>query len=720
MLVVIGFALASPTVAAGKGKNKNALLMCVIEGIQEDFRKDYPRDIVLDLQNMHTAVTIDGEPFGFRPAGSSAAHQASLYVKDKLENCTGLPFVYLEKIPLDAWEFHGAWVDVPGLGKLQGASHGGSPGTNGEITAEIVDVGNGFASDYEGKNVAGKIVLANWIGADFWVDSIAMEASIHGAKAVVVTTYDSDYGNQPGQIECHDGLYRETGYPPMVSISGVDGLKIIEKINEYKAEGQTLEVTVFSDIDRVLMEDGGFGWNVVGYLPGKNYGKPNDEFVILGDHTDAWFFGGMDDDSGIAATLVLADALKKASDKLGPFDRTVIFTTHDAEEYGILDTYYDWCYGAWYQITKTHPEWVGQSVAYVNFELMGMAGLPLDVNLAPELASFVHNVLGQNNAKLPYGFKVTPVPHSWADHWTFTAAGIPGIELETVNDYWDANYYHSQYDTIDIIDFSYLQQLFEVFSDLTVRLLTQPIVPYNFEVSSTNLLKLLTTSSDFGVKKLYPIYARYDIDPQTNMGRTLSDASKLYSDVLALKAKLETVSADRAHEVNVQLMSIEAVLSQTLIAQGVWEQDWYPYQQSANDVIHLDKGIEILKNLGVKGNDVTDAVHELNWVGIMWYYDYMSKANYLDQASKLTGDDVASWGLQTHLLPAVDLWDEYDYLTKIAHTPGLTTVDLAGTISALEEKMVGQALVELEQSFQTMWMGLENADSQILALTGSL
>jgi Iap family predicted aminopeptidase len=702
LVVVVGFSLAGPVGAAPPKKNS------LLTELRSNIDMDYAWQVLDQVVGFQTST------LGFRAAGSSSAIDASEYVASEM-TAMGLSDVKLEKIPLDAWEFHEAWVDVPGLGKIQAASFGGSPGTSGVLTEEIVDVGNGFASDYVGKDVAGKIVIANWIGDDFWVDSMAKEAQLHGAIAIIVTTYASDYGNQPGAIECHDGLYRPE-WPPMISISGDDGLKVIAEISNNPG----LVVSAYSDIATKLMKDGGFGYNVVGYLPGKNYGKDDDTFVILGDHTDSWFTGGMDDTSGVAATLTLAKALKVTYDKLNMVpDRTIIFTTHEAEEYGILNTYYDWCYGAWYQITTDHTEWVGRTVAYMNFELMGKAGLPLESNCAPELASFVHNVFGQNKPLLRYGAKVTPVPHSWADHWTFTAAGVPGIELETVNAEWDSMFYHNQFDTIANIDPDYLANLFSVFADMTLRLVDLPLVPYNFEVSATNLWGTLTTSDDFSVDQLYPIYEKYGVDPDANMGRAVDAASRYAADVAVLKTKLNKAGMADAAEINSRLMAIEAVLGQTLIAQGVWEQDWYPYQQSANDVIHMNNGIEMLKSYG-KGYDVNDGIWELNWVGIIWYYNYMSEANYFDQYSRLCGPEVASWGLQTHLLPAVEIWDEYDGLTQLAYQKGLTLSDLEPLIHSLETKMVDQALHNLDLSFQTMYAGLENVDAQLESLIGML
>ena len=717
-LLVVSFALAAPMNSMA-AKKKSDLSSLVISNLDMDLA----RKIILDLQEIGSAKWLDGSNMGFRAAGSESSHRASMYVLNEMKNIS-LTNPKLELIPVDAWEFRGAWVKVGDM-QLQAASYGGSTPTNGEITAELVDVGNGFHSGYEGVDVAGKIVLANWIGNDYWVDSMAAEAYYHGAAAIIVTTYDSDYGNTPGAIECHDGLYR-LEWPPMLSISGQDGLLLKEMLADAKAAGESLEVTVWSDIIQTPMNlddwsAGGFGYNVMGVIPGKNYGLPEDEFLIMGDHTDAWFYGGMDDDSGVAATLVLAKALKKTFDQLGTKpDRTIIVVTHEAEEYGVLGTYYDWCWGANFEITKLHPEWVGRSVAYMNFELMGAPGTPLAINMAPELVSFVHKVLGQNKERLPYGFKVTPVPHTWADHWTYSAAGIPGIELESVTDEWDRMYYHNQFDTIDLIDFDYLRMLYEVYADMAARLISEPIVPYNFETSAARLVERLMYDDDFGAAWLYPIYEQYGLDPEKNMGRTMEAAKRFLSNAEALKSALKRASPAKAHEINEKLMQIEYWLGTSLIGMGVWEQDWYPYQQPANDVMHMDAAIDMLEGPCLDDDTITDAIWELNWVGIIWYYDYMCKANYLDQYAKLCGEDVMSWGLQTHLRPVPEIWDQYDALSALAYNEDVTYADIEPIVSELKDILVSVAFSNLEMGFEDMWKGLEEANSIMESLIADL
>lgn len=657
---------------------------------------------------------------GFRGAGGPADIEAAQYIADEME-LMGLTDVVMEPVPVDSWEFRSAYLYVPGLGTMTAASFGGFPGTDDQstpeqesITAEIVWVNNGYASDYEGKDVKGKIVLANWIGYDYWVDSMAYGAMEHEVAGMIVTTIDSNVGQGPDALSCHDGLY-VPGFPPLISISKENALKVIEKIDK----GGMWTATMYSDIVKGSRGDGdSFGYNVVGYLPGKNWGTDADEYVIIGPHHDAWFQGAMDDTSAVAALLVMAKAMMETVEQDGwEPERTMIFTSHTAEEYGIDDTYYDWCWGANYQITEAHPEWVGKSVAYICLELMGMAGEPVYINCVPEIATFVRQVMSDNRGNMPYGATLTPTVHTWADHWTFSAAGIPGIEFETVSTAWEEFYYHSNLDAPNIIDYGYLEQLFVLLTDMSVRLMMSPVAPYDFSVLAGQLESTLL-GGNFAVGGLNDIYDEYEVSTE-NLEGLLGEVSEFSSKVSALRSALGKVSASEAHEVNLRLMSIVETLDTALIAIGVWEQDWFPYQQPINDVYKADAAIGMLKS--ATGNAmVTGAISHLNWVGMVWYYDYSSYDNYLDQRDRLTGSRVASWGLQTHLQLSVDVWPEYDALVGLMSTNTVTPEALEPIIASLEQKLVDVSIVQLEDAFVLMWDAIEDANDQIDALVSDL
>ena len=687
---------------------------------------DWNTDVVANLDMEYAQEIIEkvcamgDSPLGFRGAGGPSDLEVAEYVAKEMRKI-GLSDIAKEEVPLDSWQFRSAYLEVPGLGELTAASFGGFPGTDDQstdkihesITSEIVWVGNGYDSDYFGKDVEGKLVLVNWIGYDFWVDSIAYAAWEHGAAGIVVTTIDCNVGQNELALSCHDGLY-VPGWPPLISIAKEHATVIVERLES----GESITVTMYSDIVKIPMEIGGYGYNVVGFLPGKNYGQPDDEYVIFGPHHDAWFQGAMDDTSGIAAMLVIAkamaDVLKHSKVEL---ERTIIFTSHTAEEYGIDDTYFDWCWGAYYQINVEHPEWIGKSVAYLCMELMGMAGEPVYINCVPEVYSFVRQVLAANQENLPYGASAVNNAHTWADHWTFSAAGVPGIEFETTSEDWETYYYHTQHDAPDIIDYGYLEQLFAVISDMTVRLASYEIIPYNFNTLATDLNSHILGENLWGVSALDEIYDYYEMST-ANRDRLVTEAARFSGNVEFLKGDLSAADSSKASHINKELMSITGTLDRNLIAIGVWEQDWYPYQQPINDVYHLWWGLQKLWACSDGEGDM--GLGTLNWVGMTWYYDYMSYGNYLDQRDRLTGDRVASWGLQTHLQLAVDIWWEYDALKQVKQDQTVTLADVSWAVDSLAEKLGTISLVQLENSFELMWTALDDANGQIEDLIETL
>ena len=118
------------------------------------------------------------------------------------------------------------------------------------------------------------------------------------------------------------------------------------------------------------------GNNVVGYLPGERAGAP----IVVGAHHDGWFSAAFDNASGVAAVLALARALATAGHRPR---HTLCFTSRTAEEYGLTDSAYGWCTGAWAQISETHRAWAAGSPFHLNLEASGHPALRLLMETPP-------------------------------------------------------------------------------------------------------------------------------------------------------------------------------------------------------------------------------------------------------------------------------------------------------------------------------------------------
>jgi Iap family predicted aminopeptidase len=703
--------------AARPGPPSDPLTDAVIRNIDIE----YARQIIQTLSDMGDATALDGSNLGFRSVGSAASSQATDFIEDEM-NRIGLVHVVQEAFPADVWEFREAWLDVPDLGRIQAVSFGGSPATGSPITAEIVNVRcggrNGFAQD-----IVGKIVLAEFCPGFQWVDTLSDEAKERGAIAVVV--YADNFGNSqtPGRIQTHDSVGMNEHSIPLLTISRDHGVAIINQLDQNAPD--PIEVTAYSDIRIVPKESGGVAHNAVGYLPGTRYGTPDDEFIILSSHSDAWFFGGMDDNSGVAATLVLAEAIKKATDELGiALDRTLIFTTRDAEEFGIRNTYFDWSYGAWYQITHTHPEWVGRTVANLNFELMGQPPGALEGSASREMFSLVNQVFRDHASTLTYGASAFKPPNVYTDTWTFSAAGIPAINFGSNAPDYFAFYYHTQFETIDLIDFDWLKQEFDVFADLTVRLSKTAVVPYDFQTTAKDLTDILNAKSKFyNAGTLRKIYKTYGVDSATHLNRLVAAASAFEEKADQLDTALSKkggIDPSDVPEINQQLMSIQAALGQSLVAMGNFDQAWFPYQQNGLDLVQMDKVVDSLSSRRVSASDVTTAMRDIwEWVGFNWFARFLSRTPYDNALSRFSGENQLSWGTQTKTQPLVDLYDEFLALRAIENIKPVPEDDLDPIVDDIRAKIYSQAFPNLDANLEIMWRGVEDANAQIDALLAS-
>ncbi len=356
--------------------------------------------------------------YGFRAAGSSAEHEAAKFLKAQMRRI-GLSEVRLEEVPVDAWEFKGASLTVE-----QGSTHytfdassqGGVKGTPPDgLSGEIVYVGRGAPYEYPEEGVEGKLLLVDWDADWFWTNLVGHQATVSGAKGVIISTMNHpSYYAEPDSLGCFDATY-DIDWVPLIQISRNNGFQIMDML----ANGPVLG-HMTSDITITLAEDGGVGYNVVGVLPGKDH---NRQLLVLAHH-DAWFFGASDNTAGVAGLMMWAKALVD-SGTLPEYD--IVFVATTAEEYGNTNSYYEWLVGAWYMITREHPDWAEKTIAFFNIEGTGGGGGPFTASANYQLAPLIQHVFEANTDLLPYGYRVSTRMSSWVDGWTLTAAGIPGM-----------------------------------------------------------------------------------------------------------------------------------------------------------------------------------------------------------------------------------------------------------------------------------------------------
>ena len=288
---------------------------------------------------------------------------------------------------------------------------------DGDVTGEVVYVNYGIPEDYEklaelGISVEGKIVLARY--GRSWRGIKAKLAQENGALGALLYSdpeedgyyrgptypegpYRPKWGVQRGSImdmpvhpgdpltpgwgakEDREKLTRETARTlvkiPVLPISWGDALPILEQLRGTAAPDDdwkgALPITYYIGPGPVTVRmRTAYDWqvrpiyNVVARIEGSTY---PDEWIVHGNHHDAWCAGATDPISGAVQLMETARGfgeLLKAG--IRP-RRTVVFALWDAEEWGLLGST-EWA--------ETHREDLGEKgVAYINTDSTGKGWL---------------------------------------------------------------------------------------------------------------------------------------------------------------------------------------------------------------------------------------------------------------------------------------------------------------------------------------------------------
>jgi len=120
-------------------------------------------------------------------------------------------------------------------------------------------------------------------------------------------------------------------------------------------------------------------WDVIGKVPGTEF--PN-EWVVAGNHRDAWVYGAVDPNSGTAAMLEAVHGVGALLKTGWKPKRTIFFCSWDAEEWGLIGST-EWA--------EDHADQLAHAVAYFNTDV-GVSGPNFDASAVPSLKDFVRDI----------------------------------------------------------------------------------------------------------------------------------------------------------------------------------------------------------------------------------------------------------------------------------------------------------------------------------------
>ncbi len=502
----------------------------------------------------------------------------------------------------------------------------------GDVTAPLVYVNYGVPEDYEvlqklGIDVKGKIVIARY--GKSWRGTKPKVAYEHGAVGCLIYSDPRDDGYFQGDVY-PKGPFRPPGgaqrgsvmdmplyvgdplSPGWASEKGAKKLAISEAASIMKIP--VLPIS-YQDAGPLLENLGGpvapegwrgalpityhvgtgpasvhlkldFDWttrplyDVIATIPGSVF---PDEWVIYGNHHDAWVNGAQDPLSGAAALLETARALGEMRKKGWMPKRSVRFALWDGEEFGLI--------GSTEWVEKHQAEISAKTVVYFNSDTNGKG--TLNVGGSPSLQTFITQVVrdvndpvtgesvlqsarAKRNGKAAGEFLLEPLG-AGSDYVAFVHhTGIASMNLG-FSGADPGGVYHSIYDSFHWFtnfsdgEFVYAKALAQVMATSMMRMADAPLLPFEFGTlvkTVRGYVDEIKREKDASKVDLSELNAELD--------KLQTAAEDLEQQVKA--GKWAAAPAPELAKVNALLYQSERSLTQE---KGLPGRQWYRYQISA-------------------------------------------------------------------------------------------------------------------------------------------
>lgn len=436
------------------------------EGILRALDVNYAYDLARRMERFRSDPVL-----GYRPAGSQAARDTADMLFQEMQ-ALGLQNVHRDTVRVDGWEFHGAALafDTPqGRREARLGAYQTTLVTQGWEQCQLVYLGRGSAREYDGVDVHGKLVMVDINQRDeWWINYPVYQAHLKGARALLAVQRGGFGDVDDAALNAQD--IAGPADAPAFSIARRDADALLSLLDEAG------EVTVSLRADTRVIPDTTDD-NILGEIPGQH----PERMVILSAHYDSYFTGFQDDNTAVSMMLGIARALMRSGYKPR---NTLVFCAMAAEEWGVIDSSFDWSTGAYELVNTLHPEWAGKVIADLNFELPATAhGTRARIRCCYEYLRYLETFL----AALPPLTPAYPDPTGavapievMSDDFSMAIAGIPSMVNDFTGGSFMATHYHSQFDEEGVYDEEVYRLHHELFALLIATLDRTCVVPLCF------------------------------------------------------------------------------------------------------------------------------------------------------------------------------------------------------------------------------------------------
>ena len=429
---------------------------------------------------------------------------------------------------------------------------------SGEVTAPLVYAHSGNPEDYDllrkqGIDVKGKVVLVRYSNPYSYRGFKALTAEREGAAAILIYSdpaedgfkkgkvvpngpWGSEYHIQRGAITYDFMVPGDPLTPGWASVPGAKRIPVEDAVSipkimalplswhdakpllaqmdgpvapddwqgglpiKYHLGGQRVRVHVKIEMDNSTQPY----YVVEGRIRGAQL---PDEWIVLGNHRDAWVFGGVDPSSGTASMMELTRALGKMARAGTRPRRTLVFCSWDGEEVGLTGS------TEWGE--QFADELRNKAVAYINVDSStsgpNFHGQAV-ASLAPMLVETSHSLKDPSGKTLYEAWKESSTRErreakrseevtdsnltdtrigSGSDHTVFlNFVGMPVLGLQFDGPY---GVYHSAYDDFFWMNhfgdpgYRYHTLMSQLWGVLALRLANADLLPFDFATYASNI-----------------------------------------------------------------------------------------------------------------------------------------------------------------------------------------------------------------------------------------
>ncbi|NOT60155.1 MAG: M28 family peptidase [Acidobacteria bacterium] len=538
----------------------------------------------------------------------------------------------------------------------------------GDVTAQLVYVNQGIPADYEvlkrlGVDVKGKIVIARYGGS--WRGIKPKVAYENGAIGCLIYSdpkddgfyqgdvfpkgaYRPEHGVQRGSVmdmPIHPGdpltpgvgatqdakrLTREESKTllkiPVLPISYADALPLLKALDGVivpEAWRGALPITYHVGPGPATVHlKATFDWkivtlyNVIAKLNGSTH---PDEWIIRGNHHDAWVNGASDPVSGMAVVLEEARALGELYKQGWRPGRTLVYCAWDGEEQGLLGST-EW--------VEHHAEELRQkAVVYINSDatgkgVLGVGGSHTLEHFVNDVARSIYDPKGKDSkgkqtlweamsdrrstqaradAARPRADLRISALGSGSDYTAFIDhLGIASLNIGMGGE-GGGGVYHSIYDSFawytrfSDTTFEYGQTLAQVGGTMVMRLADAQLLPFEF----TNLAETIDGYVEEIARLPHP---NVDLEPLRKAARTLQASADSYDRALRDALRNNTLNQAQLKTLNAALYQSERKL---LSNAGLPRREWFKHQIYAPG-FYTGYGVKTLPG-------VREALEEKKW-----------------------------------------------------------------------------------------------------------